>query len=184
MAITLKAGGLKDAKLLYLSGMTVAEMDIPFGSEVSLKPGVDTIDFEGDDQTDRMYINQKLEVDVKGMKISTEVLAKLTNTSIVSSGLPSSAQERVYFGTSQEVSGLQLGLKADVSALDDSDGSSLTVRIWVFKGLTGPVTVAPASKKALDIAFQLSAQKTSTDLAGDALPGVPTGGALWALDVI
>lgn len=177
---TYKVAGIKDAKVLYSGGSS----DIPFGNTITLNTEFDTITFEGDNDTDELYLNQKLSGTIGGDKWDETVLEKIYGKSSVT-GVSGEAKS-YYFGQDAELAPSQVGLQVDFEAIDDSDESSHTLRLTVFKVKARPFKPPDggnASKWAA-IVFTWKAEKTTTDIAGAALVGVPADGAFYRLGIL
>ena len=177
---TYKVTGIKDAAVLT-SGVA---SDIPFGNTLTIAQEFETITFEGDGDTAEVYYNQRLTGGIGGDKWDETVLEKLYGKSSVTG--VSAESKSYYMGEDAELSPSQVGLRVDMAAIDDSDESAVTLRITVFRAKVRPFSPPAAgnSAKWAPIMFEWAAEKTSTDINGVALPGVPTGGAMFRIGIL
>jgi hypothetical protein len=185
---TYKVMGILDACILYSGSGVIATTNIPYGNTLSLVPENDTITFEGDGETDEEYSNLRLTGTIAGDKFDTDVLSKLTGKTAVTSGsgIDGVESSRFYMGATEDLTPPTVGLRVDFNAKDDSTETAKTMRVTVFKAQIRPFTPPDGSnnEKWGPIAFEWSAKRTSVDIIDAALPGVPTGGAMYAISIL
>jgi len=175
-----KVTGIKDAAVLT-SGATT---DIPFGNTLTIAQEFETIAFEGDGDTEEVYYNQRLTGTIGGDKWAEAVLEKLYGKTSVTG--VSGESKSYYMGEDAELTPAQVGLRVDLAAIDDATELAATLRLTVFRAKARPFSPPDAgnSAKWAPIMFEWAAEKTSTDINGVALVGVPTGGAMYRIGVL
>lgn len=186
MSDTYKVTGIKDAQLLYLLSGAIEELDIPFGNAFSAEVEAEEIEFEGDNTKDTLYSNQTLKGTVGFDKWSEAVLEKLYNKTAVTSGLEADEAKRYYMGDDGELAPPNIGFKVTLAAVNDATEVAAELRLMVFIAKASPFK-PPEAKNAdkwAPVEVEWTAEKTSTDLAGAALPGVPTGGAMYSISIL
>jgi len=177
---TYKGMGIQHAAILYSGAGVVSEQDIPYGNTFTMAAEFDTITFEGDGTSANEYSNIRLTGTIGGDKISEEVMEKLTGKT-ASTGVSGEAKT-YYMGAAADLTPPQVGLLVEMSAINDSTEAAAVIRMTVFNAKISPFTPPDVTNNAkwAPIVFNWSAERTSTDIAGVALPDVPTGGALWS----
>jgi len=177
---TYKVTGIKDAAVLYSGGST----DIPFGNTITMGTEFDTITFEGDGDTEELYYNQRLAGTIGGDKWDETVLEKLYDKTSVT-GISGEAKS-YYMGQDAELAPPQVGLQVDLNAINDSTEAAATLRVTIFRVKVSPFKPPDGSNagKWAPIVFNWKAEKTSTDINGVALVGVPTDGAFYRLGIL
>jgi len=162
---------------------TVTDVALEFTNKVDLKPDDATITFEGDGQTKKVFITTGLTVECSPDSLNVAAMASLFSKSTVTTGLPASYTSGVWFGEATQTAGKTAGFWVEANAIKVLSGveSQVTIRIWVPLGtLTlGNAPGVETSKKADKVMLRLSASRATKDVAGNALPSVPTGGAYY-----
>jgi hypothetical protein len=181
-----KVTGIKDATLQYLLSGAIADVDIPFGNAFSLEVEAEEIEFEGDNTKESVFSNQSLKGTIGFDKWSEEVLERLYNKTALTSGLEADEVKRYYMGDDGELAPPNIGLKVTLAAINDTTELAAELRLRVFKAKCNPFKPAEAKNadKWAPTEVEWTAEKTATDLAGAALPSVPTGGALYSISVL
>src|SRR5262249_44942286 len=103
----------------------------------------------------------------------------------VTASLPTGLAELTWFGDLTEAGGAAAGLYGEANAIKNVAGAESTVKIRIWLPL-GTLTFAKppglnTAAKADSPMLRLSAQRTTKDVVGAALPSVPTGGATYAI---
>ncbi len=177
---TYKVIGIEDAAVLTSGDST----DIPYGNTLTMNTEFTTITFEGDGTSEDYYYNQELTGTIGGDKWSTTVLEKLYAKTAIT-GVSGEASS-YYMGVDAELIPAVVGLQVDLAAINDADESAASLRITIFRARMEPVKppdVANEAKWAPHI-FTWRATATETDINGIALPGVPSGGALYRIGIL
>lgn len=177
-----KIKGIAHAAILYSGAGVVSETDIPFGNTFTLAPEFDTITFEGDGTQEEEYINQRLTGTIGGDKFDDAVMARITGKT-ASTGV-SGESKTFYMGSADDLTPPQIGLKVDLSAVDDNEAAA-TIRLTVFKAKVRPFTPPDAgnNSKWAPVTFAWTAERTTTNIAGEALTDVPTAGAMYSIGI-
>jgi hypothetical protein len=180
-----RIGGLADAKIIDSEGN---ETDIPYINAFGLEPEYETLEYEGDGETVQDYYNLRLSGTLGFDKFSEDVLTELFGITAVTSGagIDGVESKRYYMGQAAELRPVQVGLQIDFAAFNDATDVAATVRITVFKARMQPYT-PPEGENAAKFAphtYSWNAEKTTTDIESAALPGVPTGGAFYAVSIL
>lgn len=181
-----KVMGITDGKLLYVidgTPNTIGTLDIPFGSGFTLGSEQETMTWEGDDDVDEEFYAQVISGTLTWDKWDATLLETVFDKTPVTSGIPEAEAERLYMGDDSDLAPVEVGFQIDLKAKDDSDGSEVNLRLTVFRAKLSPWTPPEVGNRAKwgGFQFQWKAIKTTVDLINEALPGVPTNGAAYAI---
>jgi hypothetical protein len=187
----LRIAGIKDLKLGYVSAGDIVWVDVPYGNRFTMTTNVTNITYEGDNETTDIFSSADLSGTLGADKLSDDVILKAFDktavTSATNSLLSSLVNKRIYFGDNDEFVAPPVALLVTAAAVrEDVDPEVATdVQVYIFKAAVRPFKPGDLANRA-KVPFELewSAKKTSTDIAGDALPSVPAGGATYALDIL
>jgi hypothetical protein len=163
----------------------IVETPFLFANKLDLKPQDKTITFAGDGQEKLVYLTTAIVAEFSQDTIDVRALSNAFLKTEVTAGLVAGDAALTWFGDLVEAGGAVAGLSAYAHAIKDVGGvqSAVNIRLWL------PVTTLTNAKptgfttsaKADTPMIRLSANRTSVDLLGAALPGVPTGGATYAI---
>jgi hypothetical protein len=187
----LRIAGIIDLKIGYNNAGTITYIDVPYGNKFTMTTNVTNITYEGDNETTDVFSSADLSGTLGADKLSDEVLLKAFGktalTSATHSALSSLINERMYFGENAEFVASPVELVATAAAVrDDVDPEEAhEVVVTVFKAIIKPFKPGDLANRA-KVPFELewTAKKTTTDIAGDALIGVPADGVTYALDIL
>jgi hypothetical protein len=182
---TYKVKGIKAARVGYISAGNIVFETIPFGTELALNGDVSDVTFEGDGQIERLYYDAEISGTISADKFKTEVLQRIYNKTPVVAGLPAGVASRQYFGTQDELAAGYVELQVDLDAVEDATGVAKQLRMDIFKVKAGPYVqpnIGHRTKMGMQITW--TAIRTATDIDDAALPSVPTGGAVYSIDVL
>lgn len=171
---TLAAGGAATA---------VVEHDLHFINNVGFDVQQQDVAFEGDQQAVRKFFLNGVVINVACDTYDVAAISEAFDKDVVTAGLPSGIAGRVYFGDNTETAGVKCGLLAQIKAENLTTQLIETLRFVApicVLSIVRPPVLAYNAKAQLQLTF--TAEKTSVDIAGVGLPGVPTGGAFWYLD--
>jgi hypothetical protein len=161
----------------------IVEHDIHFINTVGFDTQTTDIAFEGDNQSVRKTFLTGITVNITADTYDLAAITGAFGKDVVTAGLPTGVDERVYFGDSVEAAGVKCGFTAQVLAENLTDNTIETVN---FVSPKGTLTVARPPNLQYNTKGQLtmvySAEKSSVDIANVALPTAPTGGVFWWLD--
>lgn len=174
--------GITDLKVLTKgTGSTIVQTDLSYAKSAKFSTKTKEITFEGDDTETTVYKSTGLDIEIESDTYDAALLAivyaKTETTSI--SGVAS----RTYHGDVTEGAGASCGILVLCNAKNLVDNTSVVLQITAFVGTLGavnPPELANQDKAPLKMKF--SAIRTDKDIAGTALVGVPSGGAMWACD--
>lgn len=174
-----------DAKIQYDVAGTRTEVDILYANTMGIETEEQNIEFEGDGQKRVLYVTTGMTVTLTPDAINVAAAGVLFGKTEVTASIPDSGTSLTWFGEVAESTGASAGLKAQMSAIKNVGGVESTVDLYLWIPL-GTLTLAPVgdvttAAKIGPQEWRLSAVRTSVDVSGDALPGVPTGGAFYAL---
>jgi hypothetical protein len=175
--------GVYEAGFMYDNSGTATERAVKFINKVDFSSDINEVDFEGDQQRERVYIFNGLTVSCECDYFDLATMATTFNKT-EQTGI-SGVGSRTYFGENAETLGISVGFYAKAQAYDSAGAVTVNIRIVIPRG-TATAIEAPAlgyNAKA-QLKFKVTASKATTDIAGDALTGVPTDGAFWYLDVL
>lgn len=177
--------GVEHAAILMDDAGTVTEHDLHFINNVGFDIQQQDITFEGDQQAVRKYFFNGIVINVACDTYDVKAVSEAFNKQEITAGLPAGVTGRVYFGDEVETAGIKVGFLAQVKAENLTLQTIETLHfVAPMTALTivRPPTLAYNAKAQLLLTF--TAEKTSTDVAGDALPSVPDNGCFWYLDRI
>ena len=171
--------------LLMKVSAAIVKTPFLFANKIDLKPEQKTITFAGDGQEKLVYLTTAIVAEFTQDTIDLNALSAAFLKTEITAGLPAAASALTWFGDTVEAGGATAGLEAYAHAIKDVAGvqSAVNVYIWLPVGtLTnakppGFTTAAKADSPMV----RLSANRTSVDLLGAALPTVPSGGATYAV---
>jgi hypothetical protein len=178
-----RISGIKDCKLTTAAG---ADIDVPYANLSNLTPEFEEIVFEGDGEQVKDYYGYRLNGELAFDKWSEEIIEALYGKTAVEAALPSGEAKRYYMGSAEDLAPVQHQLTIDYNAIDDDTEAAATVRVIIFKARMAPYA-PPSGATAAKFGphtFTFTSEKTSTDIEDAALPGVPTGGAHYAISVL
>jgi len=175
------AYSLTDVAILIVESAAIVPVDLFYARTVAPDPQIQTLTFEGDDTSQEIdeiqYLRYTITCDKRDWDAVQRIFAK---TKV----LDSDPDETwgMWFGDDNEVAGVAAGLRYDVKAKDESvvPNEAYTERTTVPKGVLKLIRPTQAEWKA-KATFQLNftAEKTTKDLLGATLSGVPTKGAYY-----
>lgn len=177
--------GVEHAAVLLDDAGTVTEHDLHFINNVGFDIQQQDITFEGDQQAVRKYFFNGIVINVACDTYDVKAVSEAFNKQEITAGLPTGVTGRIYFGDEVETAGVKVGFLAQVKAENLTTQTIETLHfVAPMTALTivRPPTLAYNAKAQLLLTF--TAEKTSTDVAGDDLPSVPTNGCFWYLDRI
>jgi hypothetical protein len=170
----------------------ITEHDLHFINNVGYDIQQQDVAFEGDQQSVRKYFLNGMVINVVCDTVDIKAVSEAFNKQVVvGTGTTSSDNniptgvKRVYFGDSGETAGVKCGFLAQMLAEDLTTQDIVTLKfVAPITALTivRPPTFAYNAKAQLSLTF--TAEKTETDIAGNALADVPDDGAFWYLDEI
>jgi hypothetical protein len=182
---TYKVKGIKDVRVGYISAGNIVYEDVPFGTELTLDADIADVDFEGDGQVEKAYYDASFSGTFSADKWRQEVLQRIFNKTPVVAGLPGDVASRQYMGTQDELAATYFEIGVTLDAIDEVTGGAKSLRLTVFKAKAGPYVqgnVGHRTKMGMQVSW--TGIRTSTDIDDQALPSVPTGGAVYAIDVL
>jgi hypothetical protein len=164
---------------------TYDEVAITFASGFEGETDTITLEFQGDAQTERVYIANGIEFTLTVDKLDQTFYSTVWSKSVVTTGLDTAFASLQYFGDDTETQGISCGLRVEGNAIKDVDGvrSTVQVSVWVPSAtmfITSPPSLT-VREKASQAQLRISANRTAVDISGVALPSVPTGGATYAV---
>jgi hypothetical protein len=173
--------GVYEAGFMYDNAGTAAERALKFINKVDFANEVNEVNFEGDQQQERVYIFNGLTASVECDYFDLATIATTFNKT-EETGI-ATVESRTYFGETAETTGIAVGFYAKCSVYDSVGASTEIIRIVIPRATIGAVEVPALAYNAKAILkFKVTASKATTDIAGDALVGVPSGGAFWYID--
>ncbi len=172
--------------VLQMNVATVlTETTFLYANKLDLKPQEKTITFAGDGKETYVYLTTAITVEFSQDCVDLAALAAAFSKSKVTASIPSGLAELTWFGDLVEAAGVNAGFYGEANAQKDVAGvlSIVKIRVWFPLGIltnakpTGLTTSAKMDTPML----RLSAQRTTVDVVGAALPSVPSGGATYAI---
>lgn len=176
--------GVNSLHVLTDGGASITATALAFVNQVNFNSDIGTVDFQGDQQQERVYVDNGFTVEAICDKYDLKGISTAFGKSVVTSGAGlSGIAERTYFGETAQTAGVSAGVRCTVSAVDSISGATKTCRIEVpvsTLSVVEPPNLQYNGKGQMRVRF--TATKTSVDITGDALPSVPTGGCTWFWD--
>jgi hypothetical protein len=163
---------------------TATRTQLYLASEASFEPTIKEITYEGDGSELIVYRATGFAMTAKFQSVPKGLLTAFAKTAVTAS-LETNETERVYWMADADATGVVCGIEVACSAIDDTANATRYLRIVVPVGTLStltPPSVKTSDKSELELKF--SGKKTSVDIAGDALPGVPSGGAYWYYSIL
>lgn len=162
----------------------IVAIKIPWTKGCDFNSDTTDLTWEGDGKTKTITSITGFSATIEAEAFSPEILDVLFGLTALTTGLPVGVSKRHYYGSDVTDAGVGTGLVIYCTATDDTTGASTFVRIYAPRGTLqppGPPT-GLATKATAQMSMTFSADKTITDIAGLALPTVPTGGVRWIMD--
>lgn len=175
------AYSLTDVAILIVEGDAIVPVDLFYARTVAPDLQIQTLTFEGDDTSQEVdeiqYDRWTITCDKRDWDAIQRIYGK---TKVL---LPDPDETwGMWFADDNETAGIAAGLRYDVKAKDESVTPNVaytertTYPVGVLK-LIRPTQAEWKAKRTLQLNF--TASKTTTDLLGDTLSGVPSGGAYY-----
>lgn len=166
-----------------ISDAAIIEQDLHFINSVGFDTITNDIDFEGDNQVVRRVFLNGIQINVRTDTYDLAAISKAFNKIEVTT-IPG-VLGRTYMGDTDETAGARVGFVAQIRAENLVTGLNETLRLTcpvARLNVIAPPALAYNSKGVMELVFV--AEKTSTQIDGSALPGVPTEGCYWMIDRI
>jgi len=176
------AFGLRAARVISLNGSgDIIKTELFYPRVAATDPQITTITFEGGDTSQTIDDETRIDLTLTCDKLNLmqrQALFGKTMTNSPSSGMAWG----VYYGDEDEIAGVAAGLELDVIFKDESTSPHTTGRLRRVFPVGVLKTIRPQQMeyqaKLVDV-LNFSFVRTAVDLAGDALTGVPAGGAFY-----
>lgn len=163
----------------------LTETTFLYANKLDLKPQEKTITFAGDGKETLVYLTTSIVLEFTQDCIDLAALAAAFAKNKVTTSIPAGLAELTWFGDLTEAGGVSAGFYGEAFAQKDVAGvqSIVKVRLWFPLGIltNAKPTGLSTSAKSDSPMLRLSAQRTTVDVVGAALPSVPTGGATYAI---
>lgn len=162
---------------------TIVEYDVSLVNNIGFDVQQQDIAFEGDNVSKRKFFLNGIVVNLAGDAWDLRAVSNAFGKSEITTGLPVGVAGRTYFGDSAETAGVKVGFVSEVYGENTVDGTTELLRLVTPRNtltIIRPPNFAYNTKAGLSLT--MTAEKTTTDIADIALPGVPTRGAFWYLD--
>jgi hypothetical protein len=173
------AWSLTDVAILIVESAAIVAVDLFYARSVVPNYDTTTIAFEGDDTSQEIDDTNHARWTITCDKHDWDAIQRIYNK--IKTPAPDPAEEwGMWFGDDAETAGVAAGLRFDVKAKDESvsPNESFTWRNTFPKGVLKLIPPTQAEWKAKKVVtLNFVAEKTTTDLLGAALSGVPSGGA-------
>ena len=178
------AYSLLDAKVLIVEGTTpaIVAVDLFYAREVAINPQITTLTFEGDDTSQQIDQLARVEGTLSCDKLDLAAVQRMYAKTRVTTISGESAS--LWMGDNAEVAGVAAGLQYDIAFKDESVTPYVfnVVRYTFPRGTIKVVRPQNAQYQAkFPLVLGFSFEKTSVDLLGVALTGVPSGGAVYRI---
>lgn len=173
------AWSLTDCAILIVESNAIVAVDLFYVRSVVPNYDTTTLPFEGDDSSQEVDETNHARWTITCDKHDWDAIQRIYGKTKV---LDPDADETwgMWFGDDAEVAGIAAGLRFDVKAKDESvsPSQSFTWRNTFPKGILKMIPPTPAEWKAKKtVQLNFVAEKTTKDLLGATLSGVPSGGA-------
>jgi hypothetical protein len=162
---------------------TVVRTQLYLCNAASFEPQISDITYEGDGTELIVFQATGFTAELEFDSLPLGLLTAFGKTP-VTTGLSAGETDRVYWMADADAAGVVCGLEVLCSVIDDTANANKFLGIVVPVGTLSTLTPPElASSDKATTALQFSGRKTATDIAGAALPGVPSGGAFWYYSV-
>jgi hypothetical protein len=173
--------GVYEAGFMYDNAGTAAERPVKFVNKIDFTNDVNEVNFEGDQQQERVYIFNGLSAAVECDYFDLATIATTFNKT--EDTTTAGVESRTYFGETAETTGIAVGFYAKCQAYESVGAATELIRIVIPRATISAVEAPNLSYNGkAQLKFKVTASKATTDIAGDALPGVPSLGCFWYLD--
>ncbi len=173
--------GVYEAGFMYDAAGTATERPLKFINKVDFANEIGEVNFEGDQQQERVYIYNGMSADVECDYFDLATIAN-TFSKTEETGV-AGVESRTFFGETAEVGGIGVGFYAKATAYDSVGATTELIRIVIPRATVTAIQAPNMAYNAkAQLKFKVTASKATTDIAGDALTGVPSGGAFWFFD--
>jgi len=166
---------------------TLAEIDLLYANKIEIEAEEQTITWAGDGQQRSVYVTRGMTATLPTDCLSVAAAARIFNKTPVTANLPAGLTTMTYFGEPAETGGVSAGLWAEGYAIRRNAISGaedrIDMRLWIMLGtltLGGAPGLATGEKSG-QMVYKLGAVRSTVDVTGTALPGVPSGGAFYAI---
>lgn len=171
---------LTDAVVELASGSTVVDVDLFWVRSVTPTPDVTTLTFEGDDGSDQIDEINRVNVQAICDKQDFDAIQRIFGKTRVTG--QAGEEWRMYMGDDAETAGVSCGLRYTLKYRDDSQTPPVAGEVAYRYPLGTVKVVQPQAaewkaKNVMQLNFTFN--KTTTDVAGQALAEVPTNGAVY-----
>jgi len=173
------AWSLTDVAILIVESAAIVAVDLFYARSVAPNYDTTTLSFEGDDTSQEIDETNHARWTITCDKHDWDAIQRMYGKTKV---IDPDADEDwgMWFGDDAESAGVAAGLRFDVKAKDESvtPNVEFTWRNTFPKGVLKMIPPTQAEWKAKKVVtLNFTASKTTTDLLGAALSGVPSGGA-------
>jgi hypothetical protein len=170
---------LTDCAILIVESGVITPVDLFYARSVAPNYDTTTLSFEGDDTSQEIDETNHARWTITCDKQDWDAIQRIYGKTKV---LNPDADETwgMWFGDNAEEAGIAAGLRFDVKAKDESQtpNEAFIWRNTFPKGVLKMIPPTEAQWKAKRVVtLNFTASKTTTDLLGAALSGVPAGGA-------
>jgi hypothetical protein len=175
------SAGVRRVAVQIVEADAIVAVELFYARTVAPAPQITTIVYEGNDTSQTEDDLTRIDVVVTCDKQDLASVARIYGKTRVSA--PMTGMEwGDWFGDSDEISGAQVGLYYETRFKDESVSpfESRLMRTWFPNGTLKVRQLQNAeynAKQTLQLHF--SFERTTTDILGDALSGVPTDGAYY-----
>ena len=176
---------ITDLALIHDVAGTATAVDLSFGNKAAFKNELKTITYEGDGQEAKKFIMAGCDIDIESDDYDELALELIFGKVTVTASLPSGVAARTYWGANADSAGMVCGIQVACTAEDLATGINKTLHITAPKGtLSSPEPPDVQNLKKAGMKLKFSAKKTTTDISGVALPGVPADGCFYWVEVL
>lgn len=152
-------------------------------NSASFEPIINEVSYEGDGTELIVYSATGFTCELTFDALPVGLMTAFGKTAVTAS-LEANETDRVYWMTSADATGVVCGLEVLCTVIDDTNNVDKYLGIVVPVGTLSTLTPPElATSDKAQVTLQFAGTKTAVDIAGDALPGVPTGGCFWYYSV-
>jgi hypothetical protein len=174
-------GSIYRVNVLKKNGAAIAKTRLTKAKTAKFTSNIKEVSYEGDAAIDKIYYLTDFEVEIEADTWDAVLAAAAYGKTEVTS--VTGVDSRYYFGDEAEGAGTTCGIEVLCLAKNLVDNSDCKIAIVAPVGVLSAATPPPAANlDKAGMTMKFSARRTDKDIAGTALVGVPTGGAMWYLD--
>lgn len=177
------AYGLAAARVLVSNGSTIDKIELFYPRGAQIDPQIQTLNFEGGDTSQQVDLLSRVEIALTCDKLDLDAEQTIFNREKITA--PSEDEEwGMWGGTEEEEAGVSVGLELDFRMKDESDSPHVAAAMrYTFPyGTLKQKRIQPLEYQGKHVSLlNFSFERTTVDVLGDTISGIPSGGAVYRI---